>query len=100
MLSWLCLDMASRVAGSILMGVGFVLLAIGLAIVFFGLLSTMTEVGKGDVDVNGSAIGIVLIGPIPIVFSSNDPSAIVLALILFIVLLSIFILLVFRYRFL
>ena len=83
-----------------LIGVGFVLLAIGLAIVFFSLISAMSGTGNGGVDVNGSAIGIVLIGPIPIVFSSNDPSALVLVLILFVVLLSVFILLAFRYRFL
>ncbi len=66
---------------------GLVLVTIGMIIIFFGLLSGVSsKEGGGQSELKGG--GVLMIGPIPIIFGSDSQSAqtaILLAIILIIV---------------
>ncbi|WP_457742207.1 TIGR00304 family membrane protein [Thermococcus sp.] len=71
--------------GETLIGAGIVLILIGFLLVFIG---TLVSAFSGESEVQGG--GVIMIGPIPIVFGTSR-SAVTLAMILAVVLMALWI---------
>jgi len=75
---------------SSLNGIGFVLIAIGVVLAFVAMILLVFRPNRGPGQ--GRGVGVLLIGPIPIVFGTDKQSVravIVLAIILMLVVLAI-----------
>jgi uncharacterized membrane protein len=84
----------SVIAGLLILA-GLAILFVGFILILFGF-STLDS--GGDAAVNASSIGIILIGPIPIVLASQDPLFMVFLMLIVFLVFSLFLLLVFKGR--